>query len=116
MAGETIVFFPKYTCLVGVASPGEDYYSDPYDVTSYKTVSIEALAKAVAASATVAVQMEESSDMITWSDMGSSMALTPGTPSLADNTSPARYIRAKVTVVGADGVVTLWVKGVARDS
>ena len=113
---DTIVFFGKYSTLVGKASPGQDYPSDPYDVTSFKTVVVEALLLQVAASATASVQMQQSSDLQDWANVGSAMSLTAGTISTAVLSDTARYIRAVVTVVVADGVATLWVKAVCRDA
>jgi len=115
VAGETIVFFPKYTSLVGIASPGQIYYSDPYDVTGYKTVDVESLLAATSASGTVAARLEQSSDMVTWSEVGGSGTLTAGTIDVISKSSPARYIRMKLTVVTANAVATVWSKGVARD-
>jgi len=115
VAGETIVFFPKYTSLVGVASAGQIYYSDPYEVTGYKSVEVETLLSAVTASATVAARLEQSSDLLTWTEVGGSSTLTAGTIDVISKSSPARYVRMKLTVVTANSVVTVWSKGVGRD-
>ena len=113
---DTIVFFPKYTTLVGKASPGQDYPSDPYEVTSFKTVVVEALLSQVAASATVSVQMQQSSDLQDWADVGSPISLAAGTISTVTVTDPARYLRALVTVTASNGVATFWVKAVCRNA
>jgi hypothetical protein len=116
MAGETIVFFAKYSTLAGVASPGTEYFSDPYEVTSYKTCVLEAYNGGVTQSATISVQPQQSSDLITWADKGSAIAPTAGTVATVTVSDPARYLRLKVTIVGANGTVTFWAKAVARDS
>ena len=113
---DTIVFFAKNTTLVGAASPGQAYPSDPYEVTAFKTVVVETLLSQVANSATVVVQMQQSSDLQEWSNVGSAMALAVGTIATVTVTDPARYLRALATVTGADGVATFWVKGVCRDA
>lgn len=116
MAGETIVFFAKYSSLSGSASPGTDYYSDPYDVTGYKTIVLEGYNAGRISTATISIQAQQSSDLITWSSLGSSIG--PSVSSVASVTlsDPARYVRLKVTILGADGSVTFWAKAVARDS
>lgn len=116
MAGETIVFFAKYTSLSGSATPGTKYYSDPYDVTSYKTVILEGYNGGRTSTATISIQAQQSSDLITWSSLGSAIAPTVGNVASVTLTDPARYVRLEVTIVGADGTVTFWAKAVARDS
>lgn len=115
MAGETIVFFPKYTTLCGTAT----YYSDPYEVTGYKTLTADTLLVAMvggsvpAASAT----LEGSSDMISWATLDGPDTLSAGVINVFSVTSPPRYVRVKiVTSGGTDMSVTLWCRGVARDS
>lgn len=112
---ETIVLFPKYTTLVQGT-----YYSDPFDVTPYKTISIEmAVAAGIDVPVTAVGTVQESSDLQTWSAVGST--LTPATGGASDNDdyqNTGRYIRLMVVVDGnADvGVVTMWAKAVARES
>ena len=113
---DTIVFFGKWSTVVGTGSPGQAYPSDPYEVTAFKTAVVEALLAQVANGATVGVQMQHSSDLQEWSNIGSAMSLTVGTIATVTLTDPARYLRALVTVTGADGVATFWVKGVCRDA
>ena len=71
MPGENIVFFPKWTSLAGTGG-GQIYYSDPYEVTPYKTLEVETLLAVVTASGTVAARLEQSSDLQTWSEAGGS--------------------------------------------
>lgn len=114
--GETIVFFPKYASLCGSAAPGTDYTSDPYEVTPYRTVVVETLFAGGTAGAAVSAQVQQSSDLITWTNTGTAMAPTVGNLASVTVTSPSRYVRVVVTVTAADDVVTVWVKAVCRDS
>jgi hypothetical protein len=116
VAGQTIVFYPKYTSLVGAASTGQIYYSDPYDVTRFKTLEVETLLEVVSGAGTVAARLEQSSDLLSWSEVAGSGNLTAGTVDVMSKSDPARYVRVKITVVTANVVATLWCKGVARDS
>jgi len=112
VAGETIVFYPKYTSLVSGT-----YFSDPYDVTGYKQVDTEVLlVGAVGTSPVVTALLQESSDLITWTDISTATTLTAGTVSVLSKTSPARYIRLRIIVSGTNPVGTLWAKAVARDA
>ncbi len=116
MAGETIVFFSKYTSLAGDASPGTTYYSDPYDVTSWKQVEVEILLVRIIGSGTATAQLEESSDLLSWTAIGTASSLTAGTVAQISKSNPSRYLRLKVIIVGATAVGTLWAKAVARDA
>ena len=116
MPGETIVFFVKFTTLPGVASPGAEHFSDPFDVTAYKSVVVEDYNAGVTGTTTVTLQAEQSSDLETWSDKGTSLSPTVGAVASTSFSDPARYIRLRATVVGANGTVTLWAKAVARDA
>ena len=113
---DTIVFFVKYTTLAGVANPGQTYYSDPYDITAFRTVVLEAYNAGVTESATISVQPQQSSDLITWSDKGGALTPTSGNVSTVAITDAARYLRLKVTITGADGTVTFWAKAVGREN
>ena len=109
MAGETIIFFPKYSSLVAGT-----YYSDPFDVTGYKELTAEALLiGSVGTSPQVTAILQESSDLTTWTDIGSASTLS-STMSVLTKTDPARYVRMKVVVSGTGAVGTLWSKAVAR--
>ena len=111
MAGENIVFFPKYTTLVTGT-----YYSDPYEVTGYKTVSAEVNNTAIINSATVTARVQASSDLITWTDIGSDMTPSAGASTTQDNSDTARYVRLKVVIGGANATAAIWAKAVARDA
>jgi hypothetical protein len=113
--GETIVFIPKYTTLCGTT----DYYSDPYEVTGYKTVSIETLLLAIIGTASPAASatLQGSSDLITWATLDGPNSLSAGTIDNLSASAPPRYVRVKITTSGGTNMsVTLWCKGVARDS
>ena len=112
MAGETIVFFPKYTALV-VGT----YYSDPYDVTGYKTVDVQTMhVTSIGTAPTASVQMQQSSDLITWDAVGSAMAPVAGQTDTEPLSGTARYVRAVATIGGTTATAVIWVKGVARES
>jgi hypothetical protein len=116
VAGETIVFFGKYTSLCGSGSGGTAYPSDPYDVTSYKTVNVETYFADGTAGSAVSAQAQGSSDLITWTDLGSAMAPSVGALASVSLSNPPRYVRVVATVTSTDDVVTLWVKAVCRES
>jgi hypothetical protein len=119
VAGETIVFFPKYSTLVGAASPGIDYYSDPFEVTGYKTVTAETGFGGAVGSAAISARMQQSSDLITWTSFGSAMEpASQAVPVQETEQDPARYVRLKVNILGAgqSPSLTFWAKAVARDS
>ena len=114
MAGETIVFFPKYTALTGAPSAGAVYYSDPYDVTGYKTLTTEVFF--AAGTPTISGQVQQSSDLITWSSLGSPLAPASGALASATESNPARYVRMMMTVVSSGNLAaTIWAKAVSRD-
>ena len=115
MPGDNIVFFPKWTSLAGTGG-GQIYYSDPYEVTPYKTLEVETLLAVVTAGGSVAARLEQSSDLQTWTEAGGSSTLTAGVVDAISKSSPARYVRMKITVTVANAVATLWSKGVARDA
>jgi hypothetical protein len=115
VAGENIVFFPKFTTLCGTAT----YNSDPFEVTGYKTLTVETLLVAAIGGGgpVVSAGIEGSSDMITWSTLVVAAALTAGVVLPQSYTSPPRYVRVNiVTSVGTNMAATLWSKGVVRDS
>jgi hypothetical protein len=109
---ETIVFFAKYTTLVQGT-----YYSDPFEVTGFKDIAAQTMLAAVVGSGTISAQMQQSSDLITWSNFGSAMEPTAGNITTEVEPDPARYIRLVVTAGGAgSGVITFWAKAVAREA
>jgi hypothetical protein len=116
VAGETIVFFPKYTSLCGATAPGTSYPSDPYDVTGYKTLVVETFLAGNAGGGAISAQIQGSSDLITWTNLGSAMAPAAGALDSETLSDPPRYVRVVTAVTAADDVATLWCKGVARDS
>ena len=117
MAGETIVFFGKYTSLVGAVGPaGFVYTSDPFEVTPYKSVVIEVNFAGGTTGSAISAQAQESSDLITWTNLGA--PLTPAIGALASmtETDTARYIRLVITVTAAEDAVTVWAKAVCREN
>jgi len=111
VAGENIVFFPKYTTLVTGT-----YYSDPYEVTGYKTVCVQVGNAAVINSSTVNGQLQESSDLLTWSDLGAGVTPTAGNVGAEDLSDTARYVRLRIIIGGANSTSTVWGRAVARES
>jgi hypothetical protein len=114
---DNINFFGRFTTIVGNTA----VVSDPYDVTGYKSIDIEALLHSVVPPVTgvptVDVSLEMSADMNVWSTVDGPDTLAAGTPAQLTRTSPSRYIRVRVTITGGTNpVITFWVKGVARAS
>jgi hypothetical protein len=109
---ETIVFFGKYTTLVEGT-----YYSDAFEVTGYKDVAAQTMLAAEVGTGTISAQMEQSSDLVTWSNFGSAMQPSAGNVATELEADPARYVRLKVTAGGGgSGVITFWAKAVAREA
>jgi hypothetical protein len=54
MAGETIVFFPKYTALCGNSII---YYSEAFEVTGYRTITAETGFGGAGGSGAISAQM-----------------------------------------------------------
>ena len=111
MPSETIVFFRKYTSLAG----GSTYRSDPYEVTPYRQLTAEAVLAGAAGTGTATGQLYESSDMLTWTPVGSTTNLS-ATVAVISQTYPARYVLLEIVVPGSMTVATVWAKGVARDA
>jgi hypothetical protein len=116
MAGDVIVFFPKYSSFAGATAPGTIYYSDPFDVTQWKSVAAETMFAGASGSPTISAIMEQSSDLLKWSDFSTAMAPGVTESALRTASDPARYIRLKLTVVGASTVAVVWAKAVCRDA
>jgi hypothetical protein len=111
VAGENINFYARYTTLVEGT-----YYSDPYEVTGYKSVAVEVFLAALINSGTATGRVQGSSDMETWTDLGSNITPSAGASDTETITDPPRYVRLKMTVGGAGSTVTLWAKAVAREA
>jgi hypothetical protein len=110
---DTIVFFPKYTALVGIAS----YYSDPFEVVPYKTVVSENFLAIVSGGGAATAQFEQSSDLITWTGVAGATNLVAATAVEVTMSSPERYIRMKINVTTVAGAVAVvWSKGVVREN
>lgn len=116
MAGETIVFFPKYTTLAGAAAPGTSYPSDAFDVTGYKTLVVETYFAGQAGGAAISAQIQGSSDLNIWTNLGAPMAPVVGASDSETVSDPPRYVRVVTAVTAVDDVATFWCKGVARDA
>jgi len=113
MAGIILSFFGKFTSLVGTGA----YYSDPFDVTGRKNVDVETLLVAANGAPTVSAYLEQSSDLQTWTTANGPNTLSAGTIDTLSKSSPARYVRVRIQISGGTNpVLTLWSKGVARDS
>ncbi len=108
---EPIVFYPKYTTLVEGT-----YYSDPYEVTPYKSLSVEVFNAAAITSGTITGTLQESSDLETWTDITTSLAPSAGASATDDFSDTVRYVRLKIVIGATGGVVTFWAKAVARES
>ena len=111
MTGDVIEFFPKYSTL-----PTGTFYSDPYDLTAYRSLVIEVGNAAVINSADISGTLQESGDLVSWVDLGSFLVPSAGTTASADYTNTARWIRFRIIVGGTNATATVWAKGVAREA
>ena len=110
MAGQSIIFFGKYSTVAN----GSDYLSDPFDITPYEQLKVQIYLAGKTGSGTLTAQLQESSDLVTWSNKGSAVSPTAVGMSTIDTSDCARYIRLAITST-FDGV-TFWAMGVARES
>ena len=116
MAGEVMVFFEKYTAMVGPPTVGSQFhYSDPFEVTGQKQIDIEIFVVGVTGGGTVVVTPQVSSDMITWTDGTPTGAIGGYTRATLSLTDTPRFVRLQVTHSATGVVASLWAKGVARD-
>ena len=116
MAGMSMTFFPRNTTLVGAASPGKSYPSEPFDVTMYQALAVTVMLEA-AANVSVTAVLEHSTDLVTWNPVDTPSTLTVGTPANIGHVGTDRFVRVTVVVITTSGVgvATLWSKGVARE-
>ncbi len=110
MAGQSIIFFGKFTTLAN----GSGYASDPFDITPYEQVRIQVYVAGKTGTGTLTAQLQDSSDLNTWADKGSAVAPTAVGMSTIDTSDCSRYIRLLVTSTFDN--VTFWAMGVVRDS
>ncbi len=111
MAGETIVFFSKYTSLAG----GFTYESDFYDVTGWKQINAEVLLAGSSGTGTATAQLFDSSDAQVWTAIGTASNLS-STVAPISKSYPARFIKLVIVVPSSMTIATLWAKAVARDA
>jgi hypothetical protein len=64
-------FFPKWTTIL----PGVPMQSDPFEVTSYKTVAVRGYLQGLIAAGPLALQIEGSEDLGPWDPIGAPLAL-----------------------------------------
>lgn len=107
-------YFSKWTTLLGGTVAAITYYSDPFEVTAYKTIEGEVNVKGVSGG-TPTAQLEESSDLEKWTGVGSPTNLAENTLATISHSDSARYVRLAI-VVPATRTMTFWAKGVARAS
>lgn len=111
---QNIDFFPQYT--TGVASAaGTAYPSEPFDVSAYQTIQVEVHNQQVTAGVTISGQVQHSSNLNDWDNLGAAIAPGVGLSGLGTFTSPLRYLRLLMTLGGAAGTASFWAKGVARE-
>ena len=110
---QIIVFFQKPTTLVEGT-----FYSDPFDISAFKSLTTQVMfMEGQGTSPTVTGQIQQSSDLNTWSDSGSTLAPTEGNVSTQTQSDLARYVRLKVTIGGSSSpAATIWAKAVAREN
>lgn len=110
MAGRGIIFFGKYQSVAN----GSDYLSDPFDVTPFEQVKVQVYLAGKTGSGTLTGQLQESSDLVTWSNKGSAVTPTAVGMSTIDTSDCARYVRLSITSTFDN--VTFWAMGVAREA
>ena len=110
---QNIVFFAKPTTLVEGT-----YYSDPFDISAFKSLTIQVMfLEGQGTSPTVTGQLQQGSDLTTWTDSGSTIAPTEGNVSTQTQSDLARYVRLKVTIGGSSSpAAAMWAKAVAREN
>ncbi len=121
MNGRELAFFPRYTSMAGGAtSPGQDVFSQVFEVVRYKTLVVEgAILGAIGTGAAVKIQLQTGSDLdfSAWEDVGSEETLA-GTPVRIMVSSPLRYVRLRANLSISSGsamAATLWALGIARE-
>lgn len=112
--GSALTFFGEWTTLGG-GTGGATYQSPWFDVTSFNRVNVELLAPAISGGTNTA-QLIGSSDMDTESAIGSATTIKEGSPPVTINTSnPPRYLRLQIVMASGQSM-TLWARGVARNT
>ncbi len=121
MNGQVLAFFPKYTSMAGGGtSPGQDVFSEVYEVVPYKSLVVEGtIIGAIGTGAAVKIQLQTGSDLdfTAWQDIGSEETLT-GTPVQITVSSPLRYVRLRANLSFSSGsamAATFWALGLARE-
>ena len=113
-SGLAFDFFAEDTTLAGAASPGTDYFSDAVEVLEFYRLQLLVLVSAVTESATVTMMVQASMDLTQWRDHVISFSPSVGDVVEEVREGLARFVRLKVTVVGANWTATLRARGVAR--
>jgi hypothetical protein len=115
-----IVFFRMFTTLSGGATtPGQDVYSEVYDVTPYKSLTVEyLLVGTMGTGAAVRAQLQEGNEVGTWTAKGAEETLTAGAPTVVEYSDPARLVRVRANLRTTSGkmAATLWAIGIAREA
>ena len=115
--GERIIeFFPRPTTLIATQA-GTLYYSDPADVTEYKTLTIEVVELAsLGDGVLLETWIETGFDLANWATLGANFNPPSVGSIVAVRTDPARHVRhvVKATSVAAAGLVVMWSRAVAR--
>jgi hypothetical protein len=84
---ENITFFMRFTTIVGNTS----VESDPYDVTGYKSIDVEAFLQSLTGTAAaMTATLETSSDMVVWTPVDGPDPMTAGQVTPLTKTSPSR--------------------------
>ena len=115
-AGPVIVFFRKHTALLGLQE-GSTYFSDPVDVTGWKTLTTEvAWLSAAPTGGMVESWLETGSDLSQWTKLGGDLNPAEGSTIVGTRADPAHFVRMgiKVTSVGSEGMVVVWARAVAK--
>ena len=108
-----IVFFPRYTSLVG--APSDDYRTLPIDVTKYSGGSVSIWrGPFVGTAGAISFHFRESDDRTTWTACtGKTVGGDPGEESelLFEFDTSRRWLRCDVALSGTDVSVLCWASG-----
>ena len=104
-------FFRKWTPIL----PPTLVNSDPFEVTSFKTISMKAYMAGFLAAGPLALQVEGSDDLVIWDNIGAAQNLAaPGAFANWVVTDPPKYVR--VTANPNGGSMTFFCIGVGREN
>lgn len=107
----TMEFFKKWTTIL----PGPGMNSDAFEVTPFKTTVVKAYVAGFIAPGPLALQVEDSPDMVTWNPIGAVINIAgPGLWGNGTFSDTQQYLRVVATSPG--GQMTFFAFGVGREN